>query len=150
MWTQRWAGGAVKLDVTYTTPVETHNPMEMHATIASWTKDKLTLYETSQGVVNHRNCAAEILAIPLESVEVISRFIGSGFGSKLFPWPHSWMAALASKQLGRPVKVSVPRTHDVHHSGPSPVYAAAHPAGGRNEWEAHGFSARNISAYFDG
>ena len=102
--------GAVKLDVTYTTPVETHNPMEMHATIASWTKDKLTLYETSQGVVNHRNCAAEILAIPLESIEVISRFIGSGFGSKLFPWPHSWMAALASKQLGRPVKVSVPRT----------------------------------------
>jgi xanthine dehydrogenase YagR molybdenum-binding subunit len=31
--------GAVKLDVTYTTPVETHNPMEMHATIASWAKD---------------------------------------------------------------------------------------------------------------
>jgi xanthine dehydrogenase YagR molybdenum-binding subunit len=104
------AGAAVQLDVTYVTPVETHNPMEMHGTIASWRKDKVTLYETSQGVVNHRNCAAEILAIPFESVEVISRFIGSGFGSKLFPWPHSWMAALASKQLGRPVKVTVPRT----------------------------------------
>lgn len=99
----------VKLDVTYVTPVETHNPMEMHATIASWTKDKLTLYETSQGVVNHRNVASEMLAIPREQVEVISRFIGSGFGSKLFPWPHSWMAAMASKRLGRPVKVSVPR-----------------------------------------
>lgn len=103
-------GAPVQLDVTYVTPVETHNPMEMHATIASWTKDKVTLYETSQGVVNHRNVAAETFAIPFESVEVISRFIGSGFGSKLFPWPHSWMAALASKQLGRPVKVTVPRT----------------------------------------
>jgi xanthine dehydrogenase YagR molybdenum-binding subunit len=100
----------VQLDVTYETPVETHNPMEMHATIASWTKDKLTLYETSQGVVNHRNVAAEMLNIPRESVQVISRFIGSGFGSKLFPWPHSWLAAMASKQLKRPVKVSVPRS----------------------------------------
>ena len=103
-------GAPVQLDVTYVTPVETHNPMEMHATIASWAKDKVTLYETSQGVVNHRNVAAETFAIPFESVEVISRFIGSGFGSKLFPWPHSWMAALASKQLGRPVKITVPRT----------------------------------------
>jgi xanthine dehydrogenase YagR molybdenum-binding subunit len=100
----------VKLDVTYETPVETHNPMEMHATIATWSKDKLTLYETSQGVVNHRNVAAEVLNLQRESVQVISRFIGSGFGSKLFPWPHSWMAAMASKKLGRPVKVSVPRS----------------------------------------
>jgi xanthine dehydrogenase YagR molybdenum-binding subunit len=101
---------AVKLDVTYETPVETHNPMEMHATIATWNKDKLTLYETSQGVVNHRNVAAEVLNLQRESVQVISRFIGSGFGCKLFPWPHSWMAALASKKLGRPVKVAVPRS----------------------------------------
>jgi xanthine dehydrogenase YagR molybdenum-binding subunit len=104
------AGAPVQLDVTYETPVETHNPMEMHASIASWTKGKLTLYETSQGVVNHRNVAAETLDIPRESVEVISRFIGSGFGSKLFPWPHSWLAAMASKQLKRPVKVTVPRS----------------------------------------
>ncbi len=104
------SGAPVKLDVTYETPVETHNPMELHATIAHWNKDKITLYETSQGVVNHRNVAAEMLNMPRESVQVISRFIGSGFGSKLFPWPHSWMAALASKQLKRPVKVIVPRS----------------------------------------
>jgi xanthine dehydrogenase YagR molybdenum-binding subunit len=102
----------VKLDVTYLTPVETHNPMEMHATIAVWNKasQRLALYETSQGIVNHRNVASQVLATPLESVEVISRFIGSGFGCKLFPWPHSWMAAVASRQLERPVKVSVPRS----------------------------------------
>src|SRR5437764_857331 len=76
----------VKLGVTYVTPTETHNPMEMHGSIASWNKGKLTLYESSQGVVNHRNVAAETLNMPRESVEVISRFIGSGFGSKLFPW----------------------------------------------------------------
>ena len=102
----------VKLDVTYVTPVETHNPMEMHATIAVWDKEKqkFTLYETSQGIVNHRNVASQVLGVPMESVEVISRFIGSGFGCKLFPWPHSWLAAAAARHTGRPVKVSVPRT----------------------------------------
>ena len=100
----------VQLDVTYTTPVETHNPMEMHASLASFENNKFTLHETSQGVVNHRNVASEVLAVPRESVEVISLFIGSGFGSKLFPWPQSFMAAIAARQLGRPVKIAVPRS----------------------------------------
>jgi xanthine dehydrogenase YagR molybdenum-binding subunit len=100
----------VQLDQTYTTPTETHNPMEMHATIAVWNKDKVTLYESSQGVVNHHNVMSEMLGIPLENIEVISKFIGSGFGGKLFPWPHSLLAAVAARRLGRPVKVSVPRT----------------------------------------
>src|SRR4029077_3487775 len=62
----------VKLDVTYETPVETHNPMEMHATIATWNKDKLTLYETSQGVGNHRNVAAEMLNLKRDSDKRVS------------------------------------------------------------------------------
>jgi xanthine dehydrogenase YagR molybdenum-binding subunit len=101
---------AVQLDATYITPVETHNPMEIHGTIAVWDKGKLTLYETTQGVVNHHNVAAQMLGMPLESVEIISPFVGSGFGDKLFPWPHSWLAALGARHVGRPVKVSVPRT----------------------------------------
>ena len=71
----------VKLDVTYETPFETHNPMEMHATIATWNKDKLTLYETSQGVVNHRNVAAEVLNLQRESVA--SHFRGLSTASRI-------------------------------------------------------------------
>ena len=100
----------VQLDQTYLTPTEVHNPMEMHATIAVWNKEKVTLYESSQGVVNHHNVMSEMLGIPLENIEVIAKFIGSGFGGKLFPWPHSLLAAVAARKLGRPVKVSVPRT----------------------------------------
>ncbi|MFZ0293671.1 MAG: xanthine dehydrogenase family protein molybdopterin-binding subunit [Candidatus Sulfotelmatobacter sp.] len=101
----------VKLDETYVTPVETHNPMEMHGTIAVWNKDqdKITLYESSQGVVNHHNVASQVLGMPLESIEVISPFIGSGFGCKLFPWPHSWVAAVGARRVKRPVKFAVPR-----------------------------------------
>jgi len=99
----------VVIDETYATPVETHNPMEMHGTVAVWDGDNLTLYECSQGVVNHRIVMSEALGVPLENLRVISRFIGSGFGGKLFPWPQSTMAAAAARKLKRPVKLSVDR-----------------------------------------
>jgi xanthine dehydrogenase YagR molybdenum-binding subunit len=101
---------AVKIDYTYVTPVETHNPMEMHGTVAVWEGDRLTLYESSQGVVNHHNVASQVLGMPLENIDVISRFIGSGFGCKLFPWPHSWLAAVAAKKVNRPVQFAIPRS----------------------------------------
>src|SRR5947208_8508922 len=41
----------VKLDQTYVTPAESHNPLELHATTAIWECTRLTLYESSQGVV---------------------------------------------------------------------------------------------------
>jgi xanthine dehydrogenase YagR molybdenum-binding subunit len=100
----------VQIDFTYTTPAETHNPMEMHGTIAVWNGDKVTLYETTQGVVNHQHVMSEMIGVPLEDVHVISPFCGSGFGGKLFPWPHSMLAALAARRIKRPVKVSVPRS----------------------------------------
>jgi xanthine dehydrogenase YagR molybdenum-binding subunit len=99
----------VQIDQTYSTPAETHNPMEMHATTAVWDGKKYTLYESSQGIVNHQTVMYQVLGVPKENVEVISRFIGSGFGGKLFPWPHSAIAATAARQLNRPVKVMVTR-----------------------------------------
>ena len=107
-----FAQATVKIDQTYITPVETHNPMEMHATIAVWNqaKDKLTLYETTQGVVNHHNTLCQMLDMPLESVHIVSPFVGAGYGSKLFPWPQSLMAAAGARHVGRPVKVTVPRS----------------------------------------
>ena len=100
----------IKTDFTYVTPVETHNPMELHGTLAVWENDRLTLYESSQGVVNHHNVASQVLGMPPESIDVISRFIGSGFGCKLFPWPHSWLAAMAAKKVRRPVQFAIPRS----------------------------------------
>lgn len=103
-------GAAVKIDQTYVIPTETHNPMEMHATTARWEGDKVILYESTQGVVNHQHVMSEMLGIPVDQVQVLSPFIGSGFGGKLFPWPHSLMAAMAARRINRPVKVMVPRS----------------------------------------
>jgi len=99
----------IKVDETYVTPAETHNPMEMHATVATWDGKSFILYETSQGVVNHQHVMAETLGVPRENVQIITRFLGSGFGGKLFPWPHSALAAVTARQLNRPVKLVVSR-----------------------------------------
>jgi xanthine dehydrogenase YagR molybdenum-binding subunit len=104
-----FASAPVQIDQTYSTPVETHNPMEMHATVAVWDGKKYTLYESTQGVVNHHTVMSQVLGVPGENVEIISRFIGSGFGGKLFPWPHSAIAAAAAHQLNRPVKLTLNR-----------------------------------------
>jgi xanthine dehydrogenase YagR molybdenum-binding subunit len=104
-----FAGAPVTIDASYSIAPETHNPIETHATVAVWEGDELTLYETSQGVVNHRNVVADMLGLARDKVRVISKFIGSGFGGKLFPWPQSPLAAAAAIALRRPVKLVLSR-----------------------------------------
>ncbi len=99
----------VVIDETYVTPVETHNPMEMHGTVAVWDGEGFTLYDSSQGVVGHRTVMSEVLGVPRENLRTISRFVGSGFGGKLSPWPQATLAAAAARVLNRPVKFSVDR-----------------------------------------
>lgn len=104
-----FTSSAHRVDATYFTPIETHNPMEMHATTARWQNGRLYVYESTQGVVNHRNVLASVFDLTPDKVEVNAPFIGSGFGGKLFPWPHSIAACEASRQVGRPVQMVVPR-----------------------------------------
>src|SRR5262249_44566090 len=56
----------VKLDETYGTPAETHNPLELHSTTAIWDGDKLTLFDSTQGVVNLRGVLAQTFGLPKE------------------------------------------------------------------------------------
>ena len=104
-----FASAPVKIDHTYVTPAETHNPIELHATTAIWDGSTLTLYDSSQGVVNCRSVLAQMFGVPQEQVRVITKFVGSGFGGKLFPWPHCALAAAAARQLGTPVKLVLSR-----------------------------------------
>jgi xanthine dehydrogenase YagR molybdenum-binding subunit len=103
------ATAPVKLDQTYVTPAETQNPLELHATTAIWDGATLTLYESSQGVFNLQVVLAQMFGLSKENVRVITKFVGSGFGSKLFPWTHCALAAAAARQLTKPVKLVVSR-----------------------------------------
>jgi xanthine dehydrogenase YagR molybdenum-binding subunit len=109
-----------QIDAVYRTPVETHNPMEMHATVAHWEGDELHLFEASQGVTVHRNTIARVFGLSPDQVTVEAPFIGSGFGSKLWMWPHSVAASAASRAVGRPVKLVVPRAQMFTTTGHRP------------------------------
>src|SRR6267378_3182126 len=104
-----FSSAPVKLDQTYVTPTETHNPLELHATTAVWEDSKLTLYESTQSIFNTRSVLAQMFGLPQENVRIVTKFVGSGFGSKLWPWSHCPLAAAAARQLGKPVKVVVSR-----------------------------------------
>ncbi len=112
---------AVKVDETYGTPTETHNPIELHASVAVWDGQSFLLYETSQAVVNHRDVMAAMLGVPADNVRVISRFLGSGFGGKLWPWTHCAIAACAARNLNRPVKLVVTRDMMFQNVGHRPL-----------------------------
>lgn len=96
---------AVKLEAEYTIPVEHHNPIEPHGATAFWTGDKLTIFDKSQYVYNVRGHLASIFGVEEEKVSVISLFVGGAFGSSLRPNYYPMVAALAAKEVGRPVKL---------------------------------------------
>src|SRR5438552_1069977 len=112
-----FASAPVKLDQTYVTPTETHVPIELQGTTAMWDGDHLTVYEESQAIFNLRSVLAQMFGLPYENVRVITKFVGSGFGSKLWPWTHCPLAVAAARQLGTPVTLVVSRKMTFQASG---------------------------------
>jgi xanthine dehydrogenase YagR molybdenum-binding subunit len=98
-----------RIERVYRTPMEHHNPMEPHATVSHWDGDRLTLYDATQYVSGVRETVAKTLGISVEKVRVICPFVGGGFGCKGSAWSHVVLAALAAREVGRPVKLVLTR-----------------------------------------
>src|SRR4051812_20003128 len=100
----------VRIEQTYITPTETHNPIEMSGTIAHWESDKkLTLYDATQFVKGVQNIVARAFALERENVRIICPFVGGAFGCKGAVWMHVLLAAMGAKVAGVPVKMHVTR-----------------------------------------
>ncbi|TDO51694.1 xanthine dehydrogenase YagR molybdenum-binding subunit [Kribbella sp. VKM Ac-2527] len=113
---------AVKLAMTYRTARNHHNPMEPHATIARWNGLRLTVWDKTQWVPGTQIELAAVFGLPAASVRVISPYVGGGFGSGLRCWPHVVVAAIAARELGRPVKVVLSRRQMYFGTGFRPAY----------------------------
>ncbi|TXD54735.1 xanthine dehydrogenase family protein molybdopterin-binding subunit [Ralstonia sp. TCR112] len=103
------AQAAQRIEAVYGTPMETHNPMEPHATIAVWEGDSLTLYDSTQYVSGVRRTVAKTLGLSPDKLRVVCPFVGGGFGCKGSVWSHVVLAAMAARQVGRPVKLVLER-----------------------------------------
>jgi xanthine dehydrogenase YagR molybdenum-binding subunit len=107
--TGAFAAAPVQLDVTYSTPDQSHAMMEPHATIAAWEGSQLTLWTSNQMIGWSVGDVAKTLGVAEANVRLVSPFIGGGFGGKLFVRADAVLAALAARAVGRPVKVALPR-----------------------------------------
>jgi xanthine dehydrogenase YagR molybdenum-binding subunit len=115
-----WDAAAIRLDLTYTTPVEHHNPMEPHAVIALWNGDRLTIYSATQGIDASQHTLATLCGIKPEQIRVICPFVGGGFGCKGVTWPHVALTAMSARHVGRPVKLVLSRAQMYTSNGYRP------------------------------
>ncbi|MGW3981915.1 xanthine dehydrogenase family protein molybdopterin-binding subunit [Streptomyces mirabilis] len=116
------ASAPVRLDVTYQQARAHHNAMELHATIARWDDDKLTLWDKSQWPKGTQKDLAAVFGIPQDSVRVIAPFVGGAFGNSMRAWPHITISALAARETGRPVKLMLSRRQLYFGTGFRPAY----------------------------
>jgi xanthine dehydrogenase YagR molybdenum-binding subunit len=115
-----FSAGAAQVDATYVTPMEHHNPMEPHATIARWDGDQLTVWTATQGISSAQTALAGQFGIDPKNVRVICPYVGGGFGCKGNTWPPATLAAMAAKVVGKPVRLVVTRAQMFTSNGYRP------------------------------
>lgn len=99
-----------KIESEFSHGTEHHNPMEMYAsTVIYEGKDKLKIYDKTQGTINSQMYVANVFGLKMKNVQVISPFVGGGFGSGLRPQHQLFMAVMASLALKRNVRVTLDR-----------------------------------------
>ncbi len=98
-----------RIEQTYTTPTEHHNPMETHGTLAHWDGKKLMVHDSTQWPFGVKRRLAAIFGISADDITVSAPFVGGAFGGKGTTWSHVPLAAMAAKMVKRPVKLIVTR-----------------------------------------
>ncbi|MEJ2887876.1 xanthine dehydrogenase family protein molybdopterin-binding subunit [Actinomycetospora aeridis] len=104
----------VVLRQTYRTPMEHHQPLEPHATVALWKNegdgDRLVVHDATQAVSWTRQALAQAFGLEESAVDVISQHVGGGFGSKGGTHPNTMLTVLAARAVpGRSVRYALTR-----------------------------------------
>ncbi len=111
----------VIIEQEYQTPLQVHNPMEMHAATAVWEgEDKITVYNKTQAVKISQKDIVKAFKLKEENVKIYSPFVGGAFGSSSRVWPQEMAAILGAKKVGRPVKVMARRDQQFNMVGYRP------------------------------
>ncbi|MCI2423539.1 xanthine dehydrogenase family protein molybdopterin-binding subunit [Saccharopolyspora sp. K220] len=104
----------VRIDETYEHPPQHQVPMELIGGVVEWRGDTLVVHEGTQNATALRGGLAQQLGIDKDNIEIISPYVGGGFGQKNSLQPHLAPLAIVARRLGRPVKLVIPRTQTFH------------------------------------
>ncbi|MGB9605004.1 MAG: xanthine dehydrogenase family protein molybdopterin-binding subunit, partial [Bryobacteraceae bacterium] len=94
--------------------------LEPQSATVLWNQDgRVYIWTTTQGAFSAREATAWILDLPVSQVRVTPMEVGGAFGGKIRIYLEP-IAALLSRQCGRPVKITMPRRHVFEGTGPTP------------------------------
>lgn len=105
---------------SYRVPAVLHQPLEPHGSVAWWQGDRLTVYDSTQGIFRVRRQLADYLGVGSHQVRVISEHMGGGFGSKNECGAHTVLAAVLARRTGRPVQLILDRREESLDTGHRP------------------------------
>lgn len=146
-----FASAAATVEVTFSTPVLIHHPMEPHGAVVQVSPEEIRGWASSQFIFGVRDSLAQGLNVPQNQVHVSSEYMGGGFGSKIEPWTHNLTAARLAQAAGAPVKLIYSRFEQALCVGNRPssfqrIRLAAGPDGKLTAFELHGFGTGGYNA----
>jgi len=107
-----FAKGGKTHEADYYVPHLSHAPMEPPAAVAEFKDGKVMIYAATQNPQAVQDTVAAALGIDKKNVECHVTLLGGGFGRKSKP-DYVAEAALLSKAVGKPVKVTWTREDDI-------------------------------------
>jgi isoquinoline 1-oxidoreductase beta subunit len=107
-----FAKGGKTHEAEYYVPLLSHAPMEPPAAVAEFKDGKAVIYTATQNPQAVQDTVAAALGIDKKNVECHVTLLGGGFGRKSKP-DYVAEAALLSKALNKPVKVTWTREDDI-------------------------------------
>jgi xanthine dehydrogenase YagR molybdenum-binding subunit len=103
------AAASKRIEATYETAPQYHNPMEPHAIVAAWDGDTLSVDTPSQGLAIAQGRLAGLFGIAPSKIHIRSPFLGGGFGSKGMISGPQVLGVMAARMVGKPVKLVLRR-----------------------------------------
>jgi isoquinoline 1-oxidoreductase beta subunit len=105
--------GAVKVvEANYYTPLLAHAPMEPPAAVADFKDGKVEIWTATQNPQAVQETVSKALGVKPTDITCHVTLLGGGFGRKSKP-DYVAEAALLSKKVGKPVKISWTREEDI-------------------------------------
>ncbi len=116
------------VEANYYTPLLAHAPMEPPAAVAEFREGKVEIWTATQNPQEVQKTVAEAVGIKPADVRCHVTLLGGGFGRKSKP-DYVAEAAILSKKVGKPVKISWTREEDLrfdyYHSTSAMYFKAA-------------------------
>lgn len=148
---EAFAAASLKVDATYRTPIQHHNPMELFGTTCIWDGDRLTVYEATRYLDAVQHGLAAQLGMDPKKVRVLCPFIGGHFGSRLALSQYTAPIAIIARRLGRPVRYvsSRPQCFTIQNHRPDTQHRVRIAATGEGQFTALLHTAEVSSSRFD-